>query len=105
MHFDSHGRRFGQIFGYLEVIGRDKYGVFPLRGKVLNVKGEDKNIAEKIADNAEITNLKKILGLQSDKKYTTTKDLRYGSIMLMTDQDEMVPIKGLSFQPVSITMA
>lgn len=82
----------------LEVIGRDKYGVFPLRGKVLNVKGEDKNIAKKIADNAEITNLKKILGLQSDKKYTSTKDLRYGSIMLMTDQDEDGShIKGLLF--------
>ena len=26
----------------LSVIGRDKYGVFPLKGKVLNVKGDDK---------------------------------------------------------------
>ena len=67
-------------------------------GKVLNVKGEDKNIAKKIADNAEITNLKKILGLQSDKKYQSTKDLRYGSVMLMTDQDEDGShIKGLLF--------
>ena len=82
----------------LEIIGRDKYGVFPLRGKVLNVKGEDKNIAKKIADNTEITNLKKILGLQSDKKYQSTKDLRYGSVMLMTDQDEDGShIKGLLF--------
>ena len=82
----------------LEIIGRDRYGVFPLRGKVLNVKGEDKNIAKKIADNAEITNLKKILGLQSDKKYQSTKDLRYGSVMLMTDQDEDGShIKGLLF--------
>ena len=82
----------------LEIIGRDKYGVFPLRGKVLNVKGEDKNISKKIADNAEITNLKKILGLQSDKKYQSTKDLRYGSVMLMTDQDEDGShIKGLLF--------
>jgi DNA topoisomerase II len=82
----------------LEIIGRDKYGVFPLRGKVLNVKGDDKNMGKKIAENAEITNLKKIMGLQSDKKYTSTKDLRYGSVMLMTDQDEDGShIKGLLF--------
>lgn len=82
----------------LEIIGRDKYGVFPLRGKVLNVKGEDKNIAKKISENAEITNLKKILGLQSEKKYVSTKDLRYGSVMVMTDQDEDGShIKGLLF--------
>ena len=55
-------------------------------------------MAKKIADNAEITNLKKILGLQSDKKYQSTKDLRYGSVMLMTDQDEDGShIKGLLF--------
>ncbi len=82
----------------LDIIGRDKYGVFPLRGKVLNVKGDDKNMGKKIADNAEVTNLKKILGLQSDKKYTSTKELRYGSVMLMTDQDEDGShIKGLLF--------
>ena len=63
--------------------------VFSLfEGKVLNVKGDDKNLAKKILENAEITNLKKIIGLQSDKKYTDTRDLRYGSVMLLTDQDE-----------------
>ena len=36
----------------------------------------------------QIINIKKILGLQSDKKYTSVKDLRYGSVMLLTDQDE-----------------
>tara|TARA_B100000795_G_scaffold269805_1_gene260475 strand:+ start:2944 stop:6378 length:3435 start_codon:yes stop_codon:yes gene_type:complete len=82
----------------LEIIGRDTYGVFPLRGKVLNVKGEDKNIAKKISENTEITNLKKIMGLQSGKIYKSTKDLRYGSVMLMTDQDEDGShIKGLLF--------
>lgn len=82
----------------LSIIGRDKYGVFPLRGKVLNVKGDDKNLAKKILENTEITNLKKIIGLQSDKKYTDTRDLRYGSIMVLTDQDEDGShIKGLLF--------
>ena len=82
----------------LSVIGRDKYGVFPLKGKVLNVKGDDKNLLKKIGENTEIANIKKILGLVSDKKYTSVKDLRYGSVMLLTDQDEDGShIKGLLF--------
>ena len=82
----------------LSIIGRDKYGVFPLKGKVLNVKGDDKNLAKKIMENSEITNLKKIIGLQSDKKYQDTSELRYGSVMLLTDQDEDGShIKGLLF--------
>ena len=82
----------------LSIIGRDKYGVFPLKGKILNVKGDDKNLSKKILENAEITNLKKIIGLQSDRKYNDTQDLRYGSVMLLTDQDEDGShIKGLLF--------
>ena len=48
--------------------------------------------------NAEITNLKKILGLVNGKVYTDTKSLRYGKIMIMTDQDHdglFKHIKGL----------
>ena len=79
----------------LSVIGRDKYGVFPLRGKMMNVK--DASI-QKITDNAEITALKKILGLEQNKKYTDISNLRYGSIMIMTDQDhDGSHIKGLLF--------
>tara|TARA_B110001469_G_C9644341_1_gene325034 strand:+ start:896 stop:4246 length:3351 start_codon:yes stop_codon:yes gene_type:complete len=77
----------------LSVVGRDKFGVFPLRGKVLNVKEASK---KQISDNTEITNLKKILGLESNKEYTDTKRLRYGNIMIMTDQDhDGSHIKGL----------
>ena len=82
----------------LSIIGRDKYGVFPLKGKVLNVKGDDKNLLKKIGENEEIKNLKKIIGLQSNKKYKSVKELRYGSIMILTDQDEDGShIKGLLF--------
>ena len=41
--------------------------------------------------NQEITHLVKILGLQYDKKYSTMDDLkslRYGKLMIMTDQDQ-----------------
>jgi len=79
----------------LSVIGRDYYGVFPLRGKILNVK--DANI-KKIADNEEITNLKKIMGLEQGKVYKDIDSLRYGKIMIMTDQDhDGSHIKGLLF--------
>ena len=44
-----------------------------------------------ILDNAEINNLIKILGLQYNKKYSSADDLkslRYGHVMIMTDQDQ-----------------
>jgi len=80
----------------LSVIGRDHYGVFPLRGKIMNVKDVS---YQKILDNAEITALKKIIGLEQNKDYTKgIGSLRYGSIMIMTDQDhDGSHIKGLLF--------
>ena len=77
----------------LSVIGRDKYGVFPLKGKVLNVR--DASIKQ-VTENKEITNIKKILGLESGKVYKNIKPLRYGKVMIMTDQDhDGSHIKGL----------
>jgi DNA topoisomerase-2 len=63
---------------------RKYFGVFPLKGKVLNVKDTSDS---KVEQTKEIADLKKIIGLQSGKKYTDTSSLRYGSIMIMTDQD------------------
>lgn len=70
----------------LGVIGRDRYGVFPLRGKMLNVREASH---KQIMDNAEITALLKIVGLQYKVKYEDDdqmKTLRYGKIMIMADQ-------------------
>jgi DNA topoisomerase-2 len=80
----------------LSVIGRDYYGVFPLRGKIMNVKDVS---FQKISENAEITALKKILGLEQNKDYSSgISSLRYGKIMIMTDQDhDGSHIKGLLF--------
>ncbi|EGW35747.1 DNA topoisomerase 2 [Spathaspora passalidarum NRRL Y-27907] len=71
----------------LSVVGRDYYGCFPLRGKLLNVREAS---ADQIAKNAEINALKQIIGLQHKKVYTqeSIKSLRYGHIMIMTDQDQ-----------------
>jgi DNA topoisomerase-2 len=63
---------------------RKYYGVYPLRGKVLNVKDTS---GKKVEQTEEIANLKKILGLESGKEYADIKSLRYGKILIMTDQD------------------
>jgi DNA topoisomerase II len=63
---------------------RKLYGVFPLRGKLLNVKDMS---SKKIEATEEIANMKKIIGLEAGKKYKDVKSLRYGSILIMTDQD------------------
>ena len=77
----------------LKEVGRERYGVFPLRGKVLNVR--DASMKEK-TDNKEITCLKRILGLEHGRVYKDTKPLRYGRVMVMTDQDvDGSHIKGL----------
>lgn len=77
----------------LSVVGRDKYGVFPLKGKVLNVR--DANFKQ-VTGNTEIQNLLKIMGLDVKREYDSVRGLRYGSIMLMTDQDhDGSHIKGL----------
>lgn len=77
----------------LNVVGREKWGVFPLRGKLLNVK--DISI-QKFNANEELTSIKRILGLEHGKVYADIKQLRYGRIMIMADQDhDGSHIKGL----------
>jgi DNA topoisomerase-2 len=77
----------------LAILGRDRYGVFPLKGKLLNVR--DAKVQTLVA-NDEINHLKQILGLQSGRVYTSVQGLRYGRVMLLTDQDhDGSHIKGL----------
>jgi DNA topoisomerase-2 len=76
---------------------RNTIGIYPLKGKLLNVRG---TATKKISENKEITDLKKILGLETGKTYGTIAEvgqhLRYGKIMFMTDQDlDGSHIKGL----------
>ncbi|POM68645.1 DNA topoisomerase 2 DNA gyrase B, partial [Phytophthora palmivora] len=82
----------------LAVVGRDQYGVFPLRGKLLNVR--DATVAQ-LGNNAEFAHLCTILGLRMDEHYGTEEarqKLRYGRVIAMTDQDhDGSHIKGLLF--------
>ena len=68
----------------LAVVGRDNYGVFPLRGKLLNIS--DKSTAASLK-NEEVANIVKILGLKPGQT-NTIGDLRYGRVMIMADADD-----------------
>lgn len=75
------------------VTGRDYYGAFPLKGKPLNVREVS---LKKINSNDEIKNIISALGLEFGKKYKDTSSLRYGKVVIMTDQDhDGSHIKGL----------
>ena len=81
--------------------GNDIYGVFPLKGKPLNVRDASN---KQIINNNEFNSLKKILGLNMGKAYTkdNINELRYGSILLMMDADvDGSHIKGLIFNLVN----
>jgi len=68
----------------LSVVDKKYYGAFPLKGKILNGEKASK---KQWADNAVIQNVIKILGLKHGHQYTSAKDLRYGHIIIMSDQD------------------
>ena len=77
----------------LKVIGRERWGVFPLKGKLLNVKDIS---LQKINANEELNAIKRILGLEHGRRYSDVKALRYGRVMVMADQDhDGSHIKGL----------
>ena len=85
------------LFQDLTSDDRNNIGIYPLKGKLLNVRGET---LTKISANKEITDLKKILGLENGKVYENINDvhkyLRYGKIMILCDQDtDGSHIKGL----------
>ncbi|KAF9155958.1 DNA topoisomerase 2 [Linnemannia schmuckeri] len=81
------------VMAGFSVIGRDNFGVFPLRGKLLNVRDM---AASAVATNTEISHIKQILGLKQGMVYKSVQDLRYGHLMIMTDQDhDGSHIKGL----------
>ena len=70
----------------IECVGRDNYGVFPLKGKMLNVRDAS---LKQVQENKEVEYLTKILGLKMGTIYDrgNINTLRYGKLMIMADQD------------------
>jgi DNA topoisomerase-2 len=84
------------IMSGLSAADRNTIGIYPLRGKLFNVRGET---SKRVSEVKEIHEIKQIVGLEAGKKYTKESSkilLRYGKIVLMTDQDlDGSHIKGL----------
>jgi DNA topoisomerase-2 len=84
------------IVSGLSTDDRNTIGVYPMRGKLFNVRGE---LKKRIFENKEINEIRQIMGLEAGKKYnldSVNKNLRYGKILFMTDQDlDGSHIKGL----------
>lgn len=72
----------------LAVLGRDRFGIFPLRGKLLNVRDVS---AATALQSSEIASIVTILGLDVRSSYAGVpaekRGLRYGRVMIMADQD------------------
>jgi DNA gyrase/topoisomerase IV subunit B len=68
--------------------GRNFYGILPIRGKLLNVMNAN---AQQIAENEELTEIKKMLGLKEGLNYSSDEafaSLRYGYVVILTDADD-----------------
>lgn len=82
----------------LAVVGRQTFGVFPLRGKLLNVRDLPLKTA---LENQEIRGIVTAMGLEPGRAYAgglpeARSLLRYGRVMIMADQDnDGSHIKGL----------
>lgn len=67
--------------------GRDYWGIYALRGKLLNTRNAS---LSQITKNKEIVDVIQILNLKFDTDYSVDKNfdtLNYGKVMIMTDQD------------------
>jgi len=79
----------GYIDDFISLInnGKDYYGNLKLQGKILNVMVAD---AFQVSESIPISNIKKALGLKEGTDYSDPKEfknLRYGSLLIMTDAD------------------
>lgn len=72
------------IAGLRPVRNPKLHGLFPLRGKPLNVQGMS---LPKAMANEEMKNIVAILGLPLDKKVKSIKELNYDKVSIITDAD------------------
>ncbi len=74
--------------GFGERKGRNWFGIYPLRGKCLNVRNKT---LKSISDNKEIIDIIHCLNLRFDADYSNESDfntLSYGKVCIITDADE-----------------
>lgn len=77
----------GITVGVKEKKGRDYWGIYALRGKLLNTRNAP---SVQITKNKEIVDMIQILNLKFNVDYNDDKEfqtLNYGSVLIMTDQD------------------
>ena len=68
----------------LPIIGHSSYGIFPLKGKLMNVRSKT---GQEVMRNEEIRCLLNIIGLSIDNPEPGINLLRYKSIIIMSDMD------------------
>ena len=74
-------------YGYNGKKGRSSFGIYPLKGKLLNVKNAS---SAQIAGNKELTDIIQILNLKHNVDYTKEsnfKTLSYGKVLILADSD------------------
>lgn len=74
--------------GFGDKKGRNWFGIYPLRGKCLNVRNKT---LKSISDNKEIIDIIHCLNLRFDADYSNDADfqtLAYGKVCIITDADE-----------------
>lgn len=79
---------YGRVMQSILPNGMNRIGLFPIRGKMLNVR---KASLAQIIRNKEITNLKLALGLKEEVDYSKDeefKKLRYGKVVIQADADK-----------------
>ena len=84
--------------------GRDFFGIYPLKGKLLNVRNSS---SAQIQNNKELSDLKTALNLKHGVDYSDDdnfKTLNYGKVMIMTDADvDGLHIEGLIINFFDVT--
>ena len=78
----------GILKGYGGKKGRNYFGIYPLRGKCLNVRNAT---SKSISENKEITDIIHTLNLKFGVDYTEEKEfstLSYGKVCIVTDADD-----------------
>jgi DNA topoisomerase-2 len=78
----------GIASGWNSKKGRDYFGIYPLRGKLLNVRNAT---LKSISENKEISDVIQTIGLKHNTDYSEDDNfasLRYGRVLIITDADE-----------------